>query len=382
MRFRDFLFLWFFGLGSFVFYPAQAAALDIPDYLALREQAAKIAASLDDASLAGQVLLAGIDGKTALAPAMRTLLERIPAGGIMLFRPNLDSSKDDVKNLLTQAAALISGKCGIPPFMAVDHEGGLVHRFAGVAEKLPSAYFFWELAQREGRAAALSRAETLYTRSAREIRELGITMVLGPVAEILNEDNRIFLETRSYGPDPDFTRAAASVYIESFDAAGIASCLKHFPGNTATDPHSGIPRLQAGKEALDEMVKPFAQIIRDLSPAAVMLSHVMVVAMDRNPASLSEKVIVLWLRGELGFQGITLADDFSMAAAASSGLSLSAAAVKALNSGVDLIMTWPRNLSASHAAILEALKDGRLSRERLREAAQRIIAEKIRYGMM
>jgi len=313
---------------------------------------------------------------------MRALLHRIPAGGIMLFGYNLNTSKEEVKRLLSETSGLVAARAGIPPFMAVDHEGGLVHRFGPGVQRLPSAYSFWELAQREGRDAALTRAETLYSRSAREIRELGITMVLAPVAETLNEDNRLFLTTRSYGSDPEFTEAAASVFIKAMDAAGIASVVKHFPGNTSADPHYDDSTLRADRAALDEMARPFAGIIRSLSPPSVMLSHVVVPALDNRNSSLSRIVIEDWLRGELGFDGIAMADDFAMAAVAATGLSPGAAAVQALNAGIDMIMTWPRDLSAIHAAILAALRDGRLPRERLLEAAQRIIAEKIRYGII
>ena len=347
------------------------------------EQAARIAASMNDNTLAAQVLLTGIDGRSSLLPGMRALLERIPAGGIMLFRYNLDTSKDDVKKLLSETRNLVSAMAGIPPFMAVDHEGGLVHRFGAGVERLPSAYSFWEIAQRDGRAVAFSRAGILYRRSAEEIRELGINMVLAPVAETLNEDNRVFLETRSYGPDPGFTEAAASAYIASMNAAGIASVTKHFPGNTSVDPHAYISRLGGSKNALDEMVKPFASIIQRFDPPAIMLSHVMVPAIDsRRNASLSRAVIHDWLRVELGFEGIIMADDYSMGAVTAFGLSHSAATVEALNAGVDMIMVWPQNLSTVHGAILEALRDGLLSRERLRQAASRIIAVKLRYGLV
>jgi beta-N-acetylhexosaminidase len=311
---------------------------------------------------------------------MRSLLERIPAGGIMLFRGNLDSSKAEVKRLLSETSNLVSAGSGIPPFMAVDHEGGLVHRFGAGVEKLPSAYSFWELVQKEGRSAALANAETLYRRSALEIRELGITMVLAPVAEILNGDNDAFLETRSYGPDADFTQAAASVFVKSMEAAGIASVVKHFPGNSAADPHLGVSVLNAEKAALDEMVKPFAALIRDLKAPALMVSHAAVPALDgRKNSSLSRAVIQGWLREELGFEGIALADDFSMGAVP--GLSPGTAAVEALNAGIDMIMVWPADLFSVHASILKALDDGRLSRDRLREAAGRIIAAKLRCGL-
>ena len=262
-----------------------------------RNQAAVLAASLDDNALAAQIILTGIDGKAALSPFMSSLLERIPAGGIMFFKYNLDSPKADVKKLLSGASAAVTARTGIPPFMAVDHEGGLVHRFGPGVERMPSALSFWRIAQREGWSAAIAGAETTYRRSAAEISELGINMVLGPVAEILDDDNRRFLETRSYGPDPYFTQAAAAAYIRSMEANGIASAVKHFPGNTAADPHSSLSSINAGKAALNRMVKPFAGLIRDLEPPLLMLSHVMVPALDsQRNASLSRSVIENWLR--------------------------------------------------------------------------------------
>jgi beta-N-acetylhexosaminidase len=47
-----------------------------------------------------------------------------------------------------------------------------------------------------------------------------------------------------------------------------------------------------------------------------------------------------------------------------------------------MIMAWPKNIAPVHRAILFALEGGRLPRRRLREAARRIIAEKIRYGLV
>ena len=346
-------------------------------------QRTALVSSMDDSKLAAQVLLAGIEGRQSLTPAMRSLLERIPAGGIMLFRYNLDSSKAQAKVFLSEVSSLVAAGAGIPPFMAVDHEGGLVNRFGSVAERLPSAYSFFELARRDGREAALEKAETLYRRSAVEIKELGINMVLGPVAEILNDDNRLFLETRSYGPEKAFTLAAASVYIKCMDKAGIASVVKHFPGSGQGDPHRVVSVINADKEALAEMAAPFAGIISSLNPPAMMISHVMVPAIDgKKNASLSRPVIEGWLRGELGFKGIVLADDYSMGAVKTSGLGAAAAAVEALNAGVDMIMVWPQNMAAVHEAILKALGEGRLSRGRLLEAAERIIAGKQRYGII
>jgi beta-N-acetylhexosaminidase len=346
------------------------------------EQAGKIAASMDEKLLAAQVLITGLDGASRLSGAMEALLGEIPPGGIMLFKYNLTSDKDAVRSFLALASDLVSGASGLAPFIAVDHEGGLVHRFGPGVKKLPAAAAFWELAQEEGAEAALELLEREVSGSAQEIRELGVTMNFAPVTEVLNAGNLEFLQTRSYGSDPVFTEEAASAFVRAMDAAGIACVVKHFPGNTR-DPHGGPAVLEADRAALDRMIAPFAGIIGRLRPAAIMVSHVVVPAVDpeRN-SSLSPLVMKGWIREELGFSGLLITDDFSMAASVSSGLSPEEAAVEALAAGADMVMTWPGNLASIHRALLLSLEEGRLPRQRLREAARRIIAEKIRYRLI
>jgi beta-glucosidase-like glycosyl hydrolase len=89
-----------------------------------------------------------------------------------------------------------------------------------------------------------------------------------------------------------------------------------------------------------------------------------------------------WLRGELGFTGLVIADDFSMAAAAVSGLSPEEAAVKSLAAGADMVMTWPGSIRRTHRAILAALRRGDLSREKLRKSVERILLAKLRLGLL
>jgi beta-N-acetylhexosaminidase len=77
-----------------------------------------------------------------------------------------------------------------------------------------------------------------------------------------------------------------------------------------------------------------------------------------------------------------MADDFSMAALVPGGLTPEEAAVRALEAGIDMVMAWPGQIRSVHAGILRALGEGRLSRGRLREAAARIIVEKMRLGLI
>jgi beta-glucosidase-like glycosyl hydrolase len=114
-----------------------------------------------------------------------------------------------------------------------------------------------------------------------------------------------------------------------------------------------------------------------------MVSHSAVPARDSAIASLSPVIMGAWLRQELGFNGIIICDDFSMESAMNqSRLQPEAAAVQSLAAGADMVLVWPPDLRRTHRAVWAALDDGRLSRERLCEAAERIIFEKVRIGLM
>ncbi|MDR2134776.1 MAG: glycoside hydrolase family 3 protein [Treponema sp.] len=348
-----------------------------------RERAAGIAASLDDRRLAAQLVISGIEGRGRPAPGMRLLLNECPAGGIMLFRYNLDTDSEEIKSLVGECAALI-GQAGpgqpIPPFVAVDHEGGSVNRFPPGVAALPAAGTYGELARSSGREEALGLVERDSRRAGTEIRSLGINVNFAPVAEYLRDGNRAFLDDRSYGPDSLFAGEAAAAFVRGMEKAGVLCVVKHFPGSAGADPHRYPSVITGGSEFLDELAAPFAALIRDGQARAIMVSHTLVPARDAgNIASLSRAVMEDWLRAGLGFRGIIVSDDFSMAAAGSGAVN---PAVRSLAAGADMVLVWPSDIRRTHRAILSALDDGSLSRERLREAAERIIFEKIRMGII
>jgi beta-N-acetylhexosaminidase len=338
---------------------------------------------MDDDTLVSQLIMAALDNKNYLSGEMKTMLSRYPAGAVVLFKYNLNTGKDVVRSFIKSCAGLVESRSGIAPFMAVDHEGGLVHRFGPGVQKLPSAYSFWEMTESAGRPEALAALSKLVFSSGREIRGLGINLNLAPVAEVLTRSNEPFLETRSYGRDISFVEEAASVFVRAMDKAGVACVLKHFPGSGGTDPHSESAEILLSREELDNLAKPFAGVIRSASPAAVMVSHAVIPAMDgKENASLSPVVMNGWLKGALGFKGIVLADDFAMEAVAGRNIRIEDAACKALASGADMVMAWPKNIGRVHRSIILSLEAGLLDRKRLEEAAARIIEQKIRYGLV
>jgi len=374
---------------------------------AVRELAGRIAEALDDRQLAAQVLVTGIDGKGNLHWLMRSLLEDCPAGGIMLFRYNLDTDTGSIQALIAETAELVaSGNAvslepsdAVPeeapvvrilPFMAVDHEGGVVNRFLPGVADLPGADSYRTILENEGMETALARINADSANVGTKIKRIGINMNIAPIAEQINDDNFEFLDDRSYGRDPLFVAEASEAFIAGMKQAGIICVIKHFPGNAGADPHYFPSVLRGDKAEMAEQVSPFAALISKGIAEAMMVSHSAVPSWDsENIASLSPAVMGNWLRQELGFEGIIICDDFSMTAASgmdSSGNRISlkpeTAAVRSLAAGADMVLVWPMDLKLTHHAIQAAIDDGTLSRERLRESAARIIFAKIKMGII
>jgi len=345
-----------------------------------RLRASVVAASLEDRLLASQLFISGIEGKGKLAPHIITLLKETPPGGIMLFKYNLDSDNDSIRSLLEQTSELVKGESGVPPFIAVDHEGGTVNRFRQGTADLPNASSYWDLMLAKGRQAALREIENDSLWAGIELLSLGIHMNFAPVAESLNDSNRVFLSKRSYGPDPLFTSDAAAAFIRGMGQAGILCVIKHFPGSAGTDPHYSASVINGDKAEIEKIVFPFRSLVDNGCASAIMVAHTAVPAFDNKIASLSKVVMEDWLRGDIGFKGILIADDFIMAAAG--GQKPEEAAVLSIAAGADMVLVWPKDLKRTRDAVMSALNDGRLSRERAREAATRIIYEKIIMGLM
>ncbi len=212
-----------------------------------------------------------------------------------------------------------------------------------------------------------------------ELRAAGVDLDLAPDADVNSNPRNPVIGVRSFGSDAAAVARHVAAYTRGLQRAGVSAVVKHFPGHgdTATDSHRALPTIavDAATLAARELV-PFEAAVR-AGALAVMTSHILVPAIDQNlPATLSAPVLAL-LRDRLGFTGAIVSDALDMAGA-SAGRGIPEAAVLALAAGVDLLCIGTDNtaeqLAAIRAAVLTAVHEGRLSTERVLDAAQRVAA--------
>jgi beta-N-acetylhexosaminidase len=334
------------------------------------------AMSLEDKC--AQLLMIGVEGTSALAQSSRRFLERFPAGGVVLFSFNVP--RDDVRGLagLTGGIqdALLGDGDGIPAFIAIDHEGGSVFRFARGVTRLPAAQSVGSRPDRADYARALGEVAAL------ELRALGVTMNLAPVVEASDARSERFLRSRAYSSDPIECDEAAGAFIEGMSAKGLPCAIKHFPGNAEADPHRALPVIPLGREeARSSLFARFASAIRH-APAAVMLSHAMLPSWDAAmPATLSATLVTEVLKRELGFSGIALTDDVMMKGL-TADRSPEEAAVLAVLAGCDMLMvTGGSHVLPIRDALVKAVREGRVPEGRIDDAVARIVDQKLRYSL-
>ncbi len=331
---------------------------------------------------AGQVFMPGT-GRDALGRPIRSvnrqlqeLIRRMKPGGIILFTENISD--------IPQTLDLVSGMqelSTIPLFISTDQEGGVVSRLTSAAlhaTMIPS--------QAEvGTAGRPDLAEKLGLIIARELRSLGINMNMAPVADInTNPNNPVIGATaRAYSSDPEETADMVEAAVQGMQRGGISAVLKHFPGHgdTKEDSHSSLAVIPHELQRLQKVeFVPFRRGI-DAGVDGIMTGHISVPAVTggSEPATLSPVLLQEILRKDLGFNGIIITDSLVMGAL-SRFYGKGELAVQAFKAGVDIILRPAFPLS-SYEALLESIRSGEISEERLDESVRRILRVKVLRGL-
>lgn len=320
--------------------------------------------------LALRTLLPAFPGTTAPDWALRLIAEGL--GGIALFGANVESPEQ----VAALTAALRSAREDV--IVAIDEEGGDVTRLCYATG---SPY--------PGNAAlgvvddtALTRR--IYAAIGDELAEVGVTLDMAPAVDVNSSDDNPTIGTRSFGSDPLRVAAHAAAAVTGLQAAGVSACAKHFPGHGATeqDSHFDLPIVDASMELLWQRELPPFQAAIAAGVRSVMTAHIRVpVLTGELPATFSPAALTGLLRKELGFGGAIVSDGLEMQGA-SGAIGIPEAAVRALIAGNDLLcfggelVKAPGSVAealidATAGAIVAAVRDGRLTEERLVEAAAR-----------
>ncbi len=335
-------------------------------------------------SLIGQLILIGFEG---IGPddiwpiQIRKQLEAGELGGVVFYRHNF-VSKQQTQEFVHSFAAVAAPH---PVIRSLDQEGGRVFR-------LSPDYGFENFLGAKDVAASMdvAGAREYYRHLGETLAENGFNLNFAPCVDIDHDPPSPVIGGfgRAYSDDVSRVTEYARAFLDGMKHAAVLSCLKHYPGHGSAqgDTHKGL--IDVTDVWSERELEPY----KSLAPEApcVMTSHLMHQKVDpKFPVTLS----AAWLRKlreETGFQGVIITDDMHMGAMLQN-FGMMEACVQALAAGCDLLCLSNNPLAAQGVdgfkpdadlpvrvadAVEAAVRDGRLSEQRIRESYDRVVAMK------
>lgn len=215
-----------------------------------------------------------------------------------------------------------------------------------------------------------------------QMRTLGIRQALSPVMDIAR-DLRFGRIGETYGENPTLASQMSVAYVKGLQGEdlkdGIAATAKHFLGYAVSE--GGINMASSNippRELREVYAKPFEAAIREAGLASVMNSYG---SLDNDPVISSKEILTGLLRGELGFEGVTvtdyasinkLTDDYCVAE------DYVKAGIMSMEAGMDVELPNP---VAYGPGLREAVKSGNLDISVIDRAVKRVLSLKFRLGL-
>ncbi|MBA2732880.1 MAG: glycoside hydrolase family 3 protein [Acidobacteria bacterium] len=297
-------------------------------------------------------------------------IEKLGVGGFIIY--NGDA--------LTTAALTnrLQARARVPLLFASDFEGGVGMQLRG-GTRLPRAMALAATGDTES-AAEAARI------TAREGRAIGVHVNFYPVLDVNNNPSNPIINTRAFSDDPNVVANWGAAFIRAAQDEGQLATAKHFPGHgdTALDSHILLPTLQVPRERLEQIELPPFHAAVQRGVRAVMTAHICVPALEPNPmearpATFSPAIVDGILRKRFGFEGLIFTDALNMGAVAEN-YEAGEAAVLAIEAGCDIAL-YSDDAPRAHAALCDALTQGRITRQRIDESARRILNAKAWCGL-
>ena len=310
---------------------------------------------------------------TEYSAELQKQVEEIQAGLIIFFKDNCNNPQQ-----IFELNQMIYQNAKIPPFIALDQEGGMVARVTEGVTQSPGAMAI----------SATNNPKNAYNLAYNmgcDLVKLGFNFNFAPVGDINNNPLNPVINVRSYSEKPDVVCTYVEQAVKGYQDAGMMTSIKHFPGHgdTVVDTHLGLAKVDFDAERLYKMeLKPFL-MAKELNFPGIMAAHVMYTKYDSEfPTTLSNKVITGLLRKEIGYDGLVVTDSLTMKAVFDN-FSLEEIVYHGLTSGCDiLLLCGARDIKMQqefYEIALRLVKSGKVPMEKIDESVERILRYKAQF---
>jgi beta-N-acetylhexosaminidase len=311
-----------------------------------------------------QLLMVGVDPRNG--SEAEGLVGRYGVGGVFI-------GGEATGIFVDGSLARLPSLTPVPPFVAVDEEGGRVQRIDALAGSIPSA-------RTMAQTMTTAQVHDLALQRGRALRELGVTMDLAPVVDVSSQSTGQVIGDRSFSSDPAVVSEYAGAFASGLREAGVFPVLKHFPGHgrATGDSHrqAAVTPLLADLSTVDLI--PYRNLLTE-PRTAVMTGHLDVpgLTVPNEPASISPNAVSDLLRTQLGYRGLVITDDLSQMVAITRSYSVAEAALRALVAGNDMaLFVRSADLPDVLSHLVDAVASGRLDAAQVNASVQRVVAAK------
>ena len=323
--------------------------------------------------LCGQLICYDLSSKRWNEEELHKIAEETKPGGIFVY----SSSKE----IIDKYSKIINEHTNIPIIVSSDAEHGLGGPVKGLPTlPLPMAWGACDdekLIKKAGKATAeICRAN-------------GIHWSFAPIADvILNKDSLI--NVRAISDSPKQVVKIAGAYMDGMQKDGLmAAGCKHFPGEGIDDRNSHFCTTICPLSK-EKWLETYGYIYKEMikkGAYSIMVGHEALPAFQENeydeilgykPATLSYSLMTKLLKEELGFEGCVVSDAMSMVGACSM-VDPDKLAVEFIKAGGDMVLfALPNDFKEIKNAVL----NGEISIERIKDAVRRIINLKKAVGLL
>ncbi|MCP4483001.1 MAG: serine hydrolase [Flavobacteriaceae bacterium] len=263
-----------------------------------------------------------------------------------------------------------------PLLMAMDAEWGL-------AMRLDSTFAYpWNMT-----LGAIADNKIVYDigkQIGAHVKRMGMHINFSPVVDINTNPNNPIIGNRSFGEDRDNVTNKALAYMRGMQSTGILANAKHFPGHgdTDLDSHKILPTISFTKKRLDSIeLHPYKRLFQE-GLSSVMVAHLNVPALEKRknfPSSISKAIVTDLLQDDLNFQGLIFTDALNMKGA-SNFKKPGEIDLAAFLAGNDVLLI-SESIPKAHQLIVEAIRKGKISEERLSRSVKKILFAKYKVGL-
>jgi beta-N-acetylhexosaminidase len=321
----------------------------------------------------------------------KTVIQQAHVGSIIYYQwANGLTSPQQVQKLSNDLQRMAQNQShGIPLFIAADQEGGVVARLNQGFTQFPGNSAI-------GQSGHPELAEESTFAIGQEMKAVGINMNLAPVVDVNSNPQKPVIGVRSFSSKPNEVAHLGFLALKGYKRAGVIATLKHFPGygEVSVDPHYDLPVVSKSKEEIHQTeLFPFRALIPHAP--AIMTAHIIMPALDsQHCATLSKVITNDLLRKEMNFDGLILTDSLVMQGLLNECENIDEATVQAILAGNDIVTFGGKMLGQKDAKDLtpadilrifqhtvDAVKNGRISQERLDASVVRILKLKQSAGL-